>query len=69
MITYDYALLQAANLRVSYEDREMIRFAECFVNLNLSDAKDIILALCQTSDLPVKYFRGLLEDNSDILRE
>jgi hypothetical protein len=67
MITRDYALLQVANLRVSYADRDMRRIAEHFVHLtSVSDAKDIIIALLQTSDLPTGYFRKLIKDNSDI---
>jgi hypothetical protein len=70
MITSDYALLQAANLRVSYADRDMQRIVEHLVHLkDIGDAKDIILALCQTSDLPVGYFRKLITENSDIIVE
>jgi hypothetical protein len=70
MITSDYALLQAANLRVSFADRDMQRIVEHLVYLtDLSDAKDIILSLLQTSDLPEEYFRKLIKDNSDILVE
>lgn len=69
MITHDLALLRAANLRVSYTDREINRVVDHLVSLDLSDAKDIILALIMTVDVPVEDLRALIAENSDILIE
>ena len=69
MITRDLALLRAANLRVSYTDREINRVVDHLVSLDLSDAKDIILALIMTVDVPVEDLRALIAENSDILIE
>lgn len=70
MITSDYALLQAANLRVSYADRDMQRLIEHIVYLtDLSDAKDLIIALVMSAHISLEDMRMLLEDNSDIMAE
>lgn len=69
MITHDLALLRAANLRVSYSDREINRIVDHLVSLNLNDAKDIILALIMNADVPIGDLRVLLAENSDILIE
>ena len=61
MVTDDYVLLQAANLRVNWADQDITSFVRQVANVTcVEEARDLILALTITADKPVDSMRKLL---------
>jgi len=57
----DYAMLQAANLRVSYEDRDLEGMVlQLALVSSMDEAKDLIIALTIASNTPVNDLRKML---------
>lgn len=61
MVTTNNAMLQAANLRVNYTERNLEAIAFQIMNItDIEEARDIILALTVTAGKPVESLRQML---------
>lgn len=64
MVTTDYVMLQAANLRVNWADQDIKSFVKQISNVTTVDeARDLIIALAITADKSLDSMRKLLSES------